>query len=292
MMAPFNPRVLGRTGLQVSALGIASSYGVGGRDVERAFDHGVNLFLWGSRRRAHFGRGVANLARSQRERMVIGIQSYTRAAWMMRLSVESALRALGTDHVDLLGLAWWNASPPLRILEAARKLRDSGKVRHILVSMHHRPAFESVMADPDYAAIMVRYNAAHPGAEREVFPHLPIDAPPGVIAFTATRWGALLDPRLTPPGLPTPRASDCYRFALSNPSVDACLCGPKDSAELDEALATLARGPMDREELAWMRTVGAGVRESTKGSPRGLGMGLLDRLGRSWCGSETPQLSA
>jgi aryl-alcohol dehydrogenase-like predicted oxidoreductase len=291
MTTPFAPRVLGRTGLQVSALGIASSYGVGARDVERAFEGGVNLFLWGSRRRSDFGRGLKSLSRSHRDRVVIGVQSYTRAAWMMRFSVESALRALGTDHVDLLGLAWWNASPPLRILDAARKLRDAGKVRHILVSMHHRPAFESIVTDPEYEAIMVRYNAAHPGAEREVFPHLPA-ARPGVVAFTATRWGALVDPRLTPPSLPTPRASDCYRFALTNPNVDACLSGPKDSAELDEGLATLARGPMDEEELAWMRRVGAGVREATKSSPRGLGMGVLDFFSSWRCASQPPQLSA
>lgn len=291
MTTAFGSRVLGRTGLRVSPLGLASSYGVGGRDVERAFDRGVNLFLWGSRRRSDFGRGVANLSRAHRDRMVIGIQSYTRAAWMMRFSVESALRALGTDHVDLLGLAWWNASPPARILDAARKLRDSGKVRHILVSMHHRPAFQQIVGDSDYEAIMVRYNAAHPGAEREVFPHLPV-ARPGVVAFTATRWGALVDPKLTPAGLPTPRASDCYRFALTNPNVDACLSGPKDSAELDEALATFERGPMDDEELAWMRRVGAGVRQATKSSPRGLGMGLLDFFSSSRCASRPPQLSA
>ena len=45
-------------------------------------------------------------------------------------------------------------------------------VRHIMVSCHHRPTFEKFIADPAFDAIMVRYNAAHPGAEREVFPHL------------------------------------------------------------------------------------------------------------------------
>jgi hypothetical protein len=34
----------------VVPIGIASSYGVGGRDVERAFERGVNFFYWGMKR--------------------------------------------------------------------------------------------------------------------------------------------------------------------------------------------------------------------------------------------------
>jgi predicted aldo/keto reductase-like oxidoreductase len=54
-----------------------------------------------------------------------------------------------------------------------------------------------------------------------------------------------------------PRASYCYRFALSHPLVNLVLAGPKNGAELDEALAALDRGPTDADELAWMRRVGA-----------------------------------
>jgi aryl-alcohol dehydrogenase-like predicted oxidoreductase len=129
-----------------------------------------------------------------------------------------------------------------------------------------------MIRDPAFDAIMVRYNAAHPGAEREVFPHLDAGgARPGVVAFTATRWGTLLDPRLTPAGDATPRASDCYRFSLSHPDVDLTLAGPKDRAQLDEALAALERGPMSAEEMAWMKRVGVAVRDATmKPAPRRL----------------------
>jgi len=132
---------------------------------------------------------------------------------------------------------------------------------------------------------MLRYNAAHPGAEREVFPHLATRRP-GTVAFTATRWGTLLDSRYVPEGAATPRASDCYRFALSNPNVDVCLAGPKDAEQLDEALVALERGPMDEAELAWMRRVGAAVREGTLTGRKGLSpMDLLDKLASfSLCG--------
>jgi predicted aldo/keto reductase-like oxidoreductase len=81
-----------------------------------------------------------------------------------------------------------------------------------------------------------------------------------MVVYTATRWGDLLNPKRMPAGVPSPRASDCYRVVLSNPSVDVCMTGPKTLDEMREALTTLDRGPMTEEELAWMRTVGDRVR--------------------------------
>lgn len=286
-------RVLGATGREVGPIGLGSSYGLPGREVERAFERGVDFFLWGSRRRGDFGRGVREVARKDRARATIAIQTYARAAWTMPGSVERALRELGTDYVDILCLAWWNGVPPARIVDRAVALRDSGKVRHLMISCHERPTFARFVDDGRYDALMLRYNAAHPGAEREVFPF--VDAAgsrerrPGVVAFTATRWGTLLHPRFTPEGERTPSASDCYRFALSHPTVDVCLSGPRDAAELDEALAAVERGPLDEAEMAWMRRVGAHVRSATKLQPRGGVMSLLDRVA-TWsasCGTTT-----
>jgi aryl-alcohol dehydrogenase-like predicted oxidoreductase len=261
-MTSFEPRTFGSTGMRVGALGIASSFGASASDVERAFDHGVNFFLWGSLRRAGFGAGVKNLGKHHREDMVVAIQTYTRFASLMEWSVDRALRALKTDYVDVLTLAWWNGVTPERIVEAAQRIREKGKARHLMVSCHHRPTFERFIDDPRFDGIMLRYNAAHPGAEREVFPHL-AKRRPGTVAFTATRWGTLLDRRYLPEDQPAPRASDCYRFALTSPHIDVCLTGPKNGAELDEALCALSRGPLDEAELAWMRTVGAHVRDAT-----------------------------
>jgi hypothetical protein len=104
---------------------------------------------------------------------------------------------------------------------------------------------------------MVRYNAAHPGAERDIFPHL-ARRRPTVVAYTATDWRRLLKaPRKWKGKVPT--AGDCYRFCLSSPHVDVTLCGPGSVAQLDENLKALERGPMEAEELQWMREFGAVV---------------------------------
>jgi aryl-alcohol dehydrogenase-like predicted oxidoreductase len=265
-MTWWDKRPLGRTGLMVSRLGLGSSYGVSGRDVERAIERGINYVYWGSRRRDDFGDAIARVARRDRDRVCVVVQSYTRSALALGPSLDIALRRLRIDHADVLLLGWWNQPPPRRIVDRARALIDAGKARALMISCHHRPTFRTFIADPAYDAIMVRYNAAHRGAETDVFPYIApeLAAPggaPGVVAYTATRWGSLLDRSLLPEGNPTPRASDCYRFALSRAEVDVVLAGPRDTAELDEALATLDRGPMTDDEIAWMHRIGDRVKE-------------------------------
>ncbi len=264
-------KTLGKTGLRVSEIALGSSYGIGGTDIEYAFDHGVNTFLFGSLRRPAFARGVRALA-PKRDQTVLAIQTYSRIGFLMRPFVWSALRSLGTDYVDVLGLAWWNDVPSRRIWDAAIALREKGLVKHLMVSCHHRPSFESFMKHEACEAWMVRYNAAHPGAEREVFPILG-ENPPGIFAFTATRWGSLLDPKLVPANERAPRASDCYRFVLTNPHVDSVITGPKDRTELDEALTAIGR-PMSEEELAWMKRVGSAVHNAKGGRV----MSVIDRV--------------
>ena len=277
MAASWEKVTLGRTGLSATPLGLGSSFGIRAADVERAFDRGINFFYWGSLRLRDFGKGVSTLAERHRDEIVVVVQSYSRFASLMRRSVEGALRRLKIDHADLLLLGLWNAPPSPRILDAARSLVAAGKARHIMISCHHRPTFETYIRDPSLGVIMVRYNAAHPGAEMEVFPHLRED-PPGVVGYTATRWRALLDPRLTPHGERTPTSTDCYRFVLSNPHVDLCLAGPADREQLDQAMAALDRGPLDEDELAWMRRVGKVVRDRTRSELKGRVMGAIDRL--------------
>jgi aryl-alcohol dehydrogenase-like predicted oxidoreductase len=275
---------LGRTGLEVVPLGLAASYGIPGRDVERAFERGVNLFYWGTRRTQDFGRALRRIAGRDRGKVVTVIQSYARTPWLIERSLESALRALGLDHTDVLLLGWWNRPPPERIVEGAAELVRRGKARHLMISCHHRPTFPLLARDRRVELMMMRYNAAHPGAEREVFPHLP-EEKPGVVAYTTTSWGQLLDPALVPAGERVPRSADCYRFVLSSTHVDACWAGPKNAEELDDAMRALDLGPMSEDELAWMRRVGEAVRARTRLRTRGMSLAdralLVLRLARS-----------
>ncbi len=250
---------LGRTGLAVSKLGLGSSYPAPTRSYEEAFERGVNYFYWGSRRRDLMGDAIRGIARTRRDDLVVVVQSYARFGWMVKRSVEAALRGLGIDRADALLLGWHQSEPAGRILDAALDLKERGRIGHVAVSSHNRPLFAQLLGDPRYELFHVRYNAVHRGAEREVFPAFAgrdVAARPGLVTYTTTRWGHLCDPARTPKGDKTPTGTDCYRFALSDPHVDVAIAGPADEAQMRQALRALELGPMSDAELAWMRRVG------------------------------------
>ncbi len=253
------PATLGRTGLTVSRLGLSASYGVPARAVERAYhEHGINLFYWGSIRRIRFARALRHLARTERDKMVIMLQSYDRTGKLLPLFFQRGLDSLKLDHADILLLGWYNQYPPARIIDAALALKERGKVRFLAVSGHHRPFFGDLARkhDQPFDLFMVRYNAAHRGAEQDVFPFLHGEDRPGIITYTATRWGQLLKARKMPKDERPLTASDCYRFALSNPNVDACMTGPANERQWQEALPTLDAGPLSEAEMARIRRIG------------------------------------
>lgn len=259
----FGTRVLGRTGLQVGPLGLASTYNAPTAAIERAIDAGMNYLYWGSLRREAFARAIRNAA-SRRDQLVVVLQSYSPCAWGIVRSTERGLRSLGLDHADILLLGFWNRPVPERIRAACRNLKSRGLVRHIAMSTHNRRLVAALALDADIEVFHVRYNAVHTGAERDVFPFLPAQQPPGLVAFTATCWRRLLDPGRVPAGERVPTAGDCYRFVLSHPSVDVCMTGPATDEHVRHMLEAIERGPMSEEEIAWMRRVGAAIYSNSR----------------------------
>ena len=254
-------RPLGQTGLMVSRLGIGSSFGAPARVIEEAFERGVNYLYWGTIRHPAFGRAMRHLARRHREKIVLTVQSYSRVPGLVGPSIDVALLRSGVEYFDLLLLGARSERPAEAYVEAFDRLREQGKVRHLALSTHNRPLLPSLFdevrtgASP-YDVFMLRYNAVRRGAEQDVFPFVPVERRPGIIAYTATRWGHLLDPKKMPEGDPPLSASECYRFALSHPAVDVVLTGPANKAQMDEALRALEGGPLDEDELQRMRRIG------------------------------------
>lgn len=256
-MSDFSQKVpLGRTGLVVSRLGIGSSYGVPSKACLKAFDAGVNYFFWGSVRTPEMALAIREIACRHRQDLVVVLQVYARSPFWLARSVEKGLRTLRIEQADILLLGWYQDAPAVRFLEGVERLRERGLFRFLGISSHNRPLLRELLRDGHYDVFHLRYNAAHRGAETEIFPHLPAREGPGIVSFTNTRWGDLLKERNMPPGVRPPTAVDCYRFVLTSPHVHVAICGPKNEQEMDHALETLSRGPMDEDELARMRAIG------------------------------------
>jgi len=265
-MAAFTKRILGGTGLKVGPLGLAASYGAPAEAFEEAFAKGCNYFYLGSgRHRAGMRQAVRNLCRQgQRDNLVVAIQSYARFGFLMEWFFKRNLRAMGIERADILILGWHNRRPSPGLVVRALEMKAKGLCRFLGMSGHQRKLFPQMAVEGRFDLFHVRYNAAHRGAENDIFPHLQCDDRPGIVSYTATRWGQLLNSKKMPDGDAVPAPSDCYRFVLSNPAVDVCMCGPKNLDQMQAALPALELGPLGEDDMARIRRIGDYVHDHTR----------------------------
>jgi aryl-alcohol dehydrogenase-like predicted oxidoreductase len=249
-------------GRRVFRLGLATNYGIDGEDLEWALEQGVNYMFWPPNARRVMNSLKALLKRD-RESLILACGPTTGYfGSTIRRGCERLLKKLGTDYLDVFQLFWlgrtsaWTPST----IDALVSLRESGKVRAIGVSIHDRKRAGKLAEDSPLDLLMIRYNAAHPGAEQDIFSHI-AKRQPAIVAYTATRWGRLLR---RPKGWngPVMTPGDCYRFCLSNPHVDLVLTGPKNRQQLQENLHHLrGKGPLSEEEMRWIRDFGQVVHQ-------------------------------
>jgi predicted aldo/keto reductase-like oxidoreductase len=253
---------LGRTGLKAGRLGISSSFGAPAQAFEEAFEKGCNYFTWGTFIKGRSGEmktAIGNITRKgKRDDLILAMITYAHSASLSGHFLKKGLQALGTEYTDVLILGYYSKRPPQRVIDGALELKEKGLIRFIGITSHKRKVFPELQKEGILDVFHVRYNAAHRGAETDVFPYLEKDGQnrPGIVSFTATRWGKLLDPKKMPPGESPPTAADCYRFVLSNPSVDVCMMGAKTLEQMRENLSVPEQGPMTEEELNRMRKIG------------------------------------
>ncbi|MDH3457250.1 MAG: hypothetical protein OER90_10455 [Gemmatimonadota bacterium] len=266
----FRERVpLGRTGLMVSRMGVASGYGVPATAIEKAVhEYGINyLYVSPLLNLRSMVQAIRNLAPSHREELCIVLARPIFRAFRLERFVERWLKKLQLERADLL---FQGMSKPMseKLTDRIQRLKDRGAVRFLGVSSHERPFLGKIVRGDVKAPVdffHVRYNAVHTGAEQDVFPHLPQENRPGVVVFTATCWRKLLKPKFMPKGERPPTAADCYRFVLSHPDVNVCLTAPSTAARMEDNLTALDAGPLDNEEMARIRRIGKHI-YGTKGA--------------------------
>jgi aryl-alcohol dehydrogenase-like predicted oxidoreductase len=262
-------------GKPVARLGLASRRrtAIAPEDVLFAIDRGVRFLNWPALAEGPAGAADAMSAAigalgPRREEVVVCIQFGARTAAPARAELAAALRELGTDYVDVVTLyyvetaeEWREIAAPGGALEVLRAAKRAGAVRRIGITSHARRLAAEIAGAGLVDALMIRYNAAHRGAEADVFP-VARERGVAVIAYTALRWGALLEPTPDdPPGFAPPPAPAWYRFVLERPEVSVVLCAPENRAELEADLEVLAApGPLAPEDLERLRAHGDRVR--------------------------------
>jgi len=280
-MTLLTPRPLGRPGLHVTPLGLAAmsvrGRGAQGKltadEVERAYhEHGLNTFL------VHFMmrevcEGVRRLIQSgHRDKLVLASEVALPFRGSVRRGLEKHLRILGTDRLDVWLIGWVRKRWYVRegVWSEMKRLRESGKTRAIGFSCHDRPLAAALARELPVDVLMIRYNAAHRGAEREIFEPLAAMGAerPGIIAYTATRWGMLLHPLPRAGFTEAMTGPECYRFALGHPMVDLAWCAARSGEELRQDVDGVLAGPLEPSRLEEVRRFGDAVHAAARGGFR------------------------
>lgn len=263
----FLKTVLGNTGLVVHRLGLSATYRPGKETIHKAIDEGVNYFFaYGFD--THMTKALREIMPHNRDKFVVATGAYNLILGHTNLprTLEKRLRQFNTDYIDLflfLGVMKEKQFPE-GLREELHHLKEGGKVRFVGVSTHQRKFAGKLAADGAVDALMIRYNAAHRGAEDEIFPYVGAHNP-GIVSYTATRWTHLLKrPRTWPRDGRLPTAGMCYRFVLSNPHVHVCMTAPSNVKQLCENLDAVRQGPLSREDMEFMRQFGDAVHARRK----------------------------
>lgn len=239
---------------EVCRLGLASRGNTHLRpqDAEHAIESGLNYLNWCGKPDG-LSTAIAGLGARRRD-VVVAVQFKARTGGEAERELASILARLKTDYLDVATLyyveserEWETIVSPGGAWETLARHKKGGALKLIGLTSHQRElaARWTRSKTPAPAGeyhidlLMIRYNAAHRGAEEDVFPATRRREMP-VVTFTGLRWRDLLAATPEdPPGFRPPPATECYRFCLANPSVTVALSAPGDRAQLEENLRLL-----------------------------------------------------
>lgn len=258
----------------MSRLGLASrgNTNLTPKDVHHAIECGVEYLNWCAHSDG-LSQAISELSTEVRSRLVVAAQFYARSRDDAERELEAHLTALDTEYIDVLTFYYVEQEAKWHEIERGalpflREQQEAGRVRLIGLTTHQRPLARQLVRTGDIDLLMIRYNAAHRGAEREVFPITDEMGVP-VVAFTCLRWGALLQATPDDPaGFMLPTAPELYQYVLTHPSVSVALMAPNDRRELEEDLSILRDRPaLAEERMIEIRQHGDRVHQHAGGFP-------------------------
>jgi predicted aldo/keto reductase-like oxidoreductase len=259
-------RVLGRTGLRVSALGFGTMRFkmVGGhvdqelavQALHRAMDLGVNYFdsavgYCNSESEIVLGKAL----KGRRDGKVISTKyppwDRSLTADDCRQVIEQSLSRLDVDVIDIYhmhSLDWETAQKVLAnggAVDGARKAKEQGLVKHLGFSFHDDPKriLDIIEAAPDFDVVTCQYNLLDRANEESMASAR--DQGLGVVVMGPVGGGRLGFPSEQLQGmLPGGTKSSpevALRFVLANPNVSVALSGMNTVEMVEENAAAASR---------------------------------------------------
>jgi predicted aldo/keto reductase-like oxidoreductase len=260
-------RILGRTGLKVSALGFGTmrfrmqeghvDQELATAALHRAMDLGVNYFdsaVGYCHAESEIVLGKA-LKRRRRGKVISTKyptwEPYTRKADDCRRIIEQSLSRLGVSFIDIYhmhSLDWGSAQEVLAkggAVEGARRAKEEGLVKHLGFSFHDAPErmIDIIKAAPDFEVVTCQYNLLDRANEPSMA--YAREHGLGVVVMGPVAGGRLGFAseqilRLGPGGSKS-SAEVALRFVLSNPNVTVALSGMNTVEMVEENAAVASR---------------------------------------------------
>jgi len=267
-------RKFGNTGVKVSVLGFGAMrlpMTPDGKHVDedkaipllqRAMELGINYFDTAP----YYCQGESELVlgkaiKGRRDKLYISTKNPIEDASgdSLRRRLEESLRKLDVDYIDfyhMWGISWRKYEEMIAVpgghLEAARKAKEEGLIRHISFSFHDTPeALIRLIDTGNFETMLVQYNLLDRANEKAIaYAH---EKGMGVAVMGPVGGGRLAGfseeiRRLAPEGVRT-SPELALRFVLSHPGVSVALSGMSTIQMLEENVATASRPePLTPEE--------------------------------------------
>ena len=230
-------RTLGKTGLMISRLGLggipiqgSTPEGVR-RLIEALIEAGVN-YIDTARgytvSEEYLGEALAGV----RDRFVLATKSMARTREAMERDVETSLKNLRTDYIDLYQIHNPSAADLVTVtapggaLEALTEARAAGKIGHIGITLHSADLFREAICLPWVETVMFPYNVVETQGDALIAECEARGI--GFIAMKPLAGGAIEDAALA------------LRFVAKNPAVTVVIPGMADTSEVSENAAAVA----------------------------------------------------
>jgi predicted aldo/keto reductase-like oxidoreductase len=262
-------RAMGKTGLQVSILGVGGFHlgAVAGQPevndmIAKALDHGINFFdnAWeyykgGSEERL----GIALKGKRDKAIVMTKVCTHGRKKDVAMQMLEESLTRLQTDHLDVWQIhevVYYNdpekCYAPDGALEALAAAKQQGKVRFVGFTGHKNPSIHLAMLNGGFPFDTVQmplnpFDYSYRSFQREV---LPVAAQRGMAVFGMKSMGG--SGEMISQGALTP--TEALTFAMSLPGVSTTISGMDSMRVLDQNLEILRNfKPLSEDQISALR---------------------------------------
>ncbi len=157
-------RTLGKTGLKVTTVGFGCMVTSDESVVSRAIDMGITYFDTARvYSRGNNERMVGSALKGKRDKVILSSKSTARTAAEAREHLDTSLKELGTDHLDIWYMHFRDEPAAIsdEIIPVWEEAKKQGKIRHIGVSTHNPNAIvDRVLQVGKIEVVLSTYNFA------------------------------------------------------------------------------------------------------------------------------------